>query len=171
MIIEEGDLKFNFSELFDVIKFDDSHYYRNHFEKIQQGIKAIDILALKENENYMIEVKDYRHPDTAPLNQIQLVEDIIKKFIFSISAMYPMSYIVTQNQEQQIAKKFLENRILYLILHIEIPPQRRNLRQSNYNISNLQLELRRKLHAITNKTNIKVVSKDNLKNLPWSLLL
>ena len=171
MIIEEGNLKFDFPNSFIGIKFDDTTYYRNHFIKIQKGIKAIDILAVNNTENYMIEVKDYRHPDTVQLNQTQLVEDIIKKFIFSLSAIFPMSYIITKDEEQEIAKKFLENKILFLIFHIEIPPQRRNLRQSNYNISNLQLELRRKLHAITNKTNIKVVSQDNLKNLPWSLFL
>lgn len=169
MIIEEGKLKFNFSKSFDAIKFDDSIYYRKHFQKIQQGIKAIDILAINRDENYMIEVKDYTHPDTVPLEHTQLLEDIIKKFIFSISAIYPMSYIITQNEEQEIAKNFLKNRILFLILHIEIPRPRRNLKQSNYNLPNLQLELRRRLSTITNKTNIKVVSKSNLKDLPWSV--
>jgi len=169
MIMKEGNLKFDFPTFFNVIKFDDSIYYRNHFEKIQQGIKAIDILAINNHENYMIEVKDYTHPDTKPLNQTQLIESIIKKFIFSLSAIYPMSYISTVDEEQKIAKNFLENKILFLIFHIEIPPPRRNLRQSNYNLSNLQLTLRRKLFSITHKTNIKVVSKSNLNNLPWNV--
>ncbi|HIE59286.1 MAG TPA: hypothetical protein EYP82_05025, partial [Hydrogenothermaceae bacterium] len=61
MIMKEGNLKFDFPTFFNVIKFDDSIYYRNHFEKIQQDIKAIDILAINNHENYMIEVKDYTH--------------------------------------------------------------------------------------------------------------
>jgi len=41
MIIKEGKLKFNFA--FNAIKLDDSHYYRNSFIKIQEGIKAVDM--------------------------------------------------------------------------------------------------------------------------------
>jgi len=170
MIIKEGKLTFNFPIPFNAISFDDTNYYRKHFIKIQEGIKAIDILAIKGNKNYIIEIKDYTHPETTDLSQIQLVEDIIKKVICSLSMIYPMSLEANDTNEQNIAIEFLQNRELFIIFHIEIPPPRRGLRQSKYKLANIQMKLRERLKSITSKSNIKVVSKSNLKNLPWSVI-
>ena len=167
MIIEEGNLKFNFS--FDVIKFDETIYYRNHFIKIQSGLKAIDILGIENNKNYMIEVKDYTHPDTKSMSEVELIEDLIKKILDSLSSIYSMSLYANDVGEKEMAIKFLANKELSLIFHIEIPPPRRGLKQALYNLSNMQLKLRNKLKSITNKTNIKVVSINNLSGLSWSV--
>jgi len=169
--MKEGKLEFNFALSFDVVSFDDTDYYRNHFVKIQKGIKAIDILAIHNSENYMIEVKDYTHPETKNLSEIQLIEDIIKKVICSLSAIYPMSFKANSQEEKNIASKFLRNSELFIIFHIELPPPRKGLKQSTFNIPNLQKALRKRLKVVTNKTNIKVVSKNNLKNLPWSVTI
>ena len=171
MIIREGKLTFDFPLPFNAISFDDTVYYRNHFMKIQEGIKAIDILTITNSENYMIEVKDYTHPETQQLSQIQLIEDIIKKIICSLSTIFPMSLKANNQVEKDIAINFLENTELYIIFYIEIPPPRRGLSQSKYKLSNIQTKLRDKLKSITNKSNIKVVSKNNLKNLPWSVTI
>jgi len=40
------------------IKLDETIYYRNHYIKIQNSLKAIDILTIKDNKNYFIEIKD-----------------------------------------------------------------------------------------------------------------
>ena len=165
----EGRLKFNFPTSFNVISFDDSNYYREYFIKIDNGLKAIDILAINNSQNYMIEVKDYTHPDTKNLSENQLIEDIFKKIICSLSAIYLMSLKANIQDEKDIANKFLENNELFIIFHIEIPPKRKGLRQSTFNIPILQQALRKKLKFITNKTNIKVVTKANLQNLPWSV--
>jgi len=164
MIIEEGKLQFDFPLPFNAIKFDDTIYYRNHFMKIQEGIKAIDILAITNSENYMIEVKDYTHPETEQLSQIQLIEDIIKKIICSLSAIYSMSLKANSQDEKDITNNFLKNEELHIVFHIEIPPPRRGLVQSRYRLSNIQTKLRDRLKSITSKSNIKVVSKANLQN-------
>ena len=168
MIIKEGNLKFNFS--FDAIKFDETIYYRNHFIKIQDGIKAIDILAVNKSDNYMIEVKDYTHPDTKDKKEGELIEDLIKKILDSLSSIYSMSLFANDVIEKEMAIKFLTNKNLFLIFHIETPPPRRGLEQSSYSLSNMQLRLRNKLKSVTTKTNIKVINKSNLKKLPWSVI-
>lgn len=167
MIIKEGRLQFDFP--FDAISFDNTIYYRKHFMQIQKGVKAIDILAIKGNRNYMIEIKDYTHPNTEELSQIQLIEDIVKKIICSLSTIYPMALNANNEDEKDISIKFLKNSELFIIFHIEIPPPRRGLSQSRYRLSNIQTKLRERLKSITSKSHIKVVSKDNLKNLPWSV--
>lgn len=52
-----------------------------------------------------------------------------------------------------------------VVLHIELAPQRRTLKQSNWDLSDLQIQLGRRLRAID--AHPKVVSKDNLQKLPF----
>jgi len=73
--------------------------------------------------------------------------------------------------EQKIVKEFLEKKELIIAFHIELPPQRRTLKQSNYDLGDMRKKLRDKLKLITDGQNIKIVSKNNLKNLPWSVTI
>ena len=169
MIIQEGKLKFDFA--FKAIKLDESLYYRNSFIKIQKGIKAVDILAVNKGTSYLIEVKDYTHPDTRQLEPSKLIEDIVKKVICSLAMLLPMRDKSMDKNEEEIVKEFLEKKELIIAFHIELPPQRKTLQQSNYDLGDMRKKLRDKLKLITDGQNIKVVSKDNLKNLPWSVTI
>jgi len=44
--ITEGKLHFDFPENWQVTKYDDWVFYKNQFGKLQDGLKAIDILAI-----------------------------------------------------------------------------------------------------------------------------
>ena len=77
MQIIEGKLIFDFD--CEAIKFDDSTFYRQHFSKITPGIKAVDILAVKQKIGYLIEIKDYTNPNTQNLTMKKLVEMVINK--------------------------------------------------------------------------------------------
>ena len=167
MTIEEGKLKFEFE--FQAIKLDDSLYYRNSFVKIQKGLKAVDILAVDKSTSYLIEVKDYTHPNTQQLELSKLVDDITKKVICSLAMLLPMREKSTDITEARIIQEFLKKRELIVVFHIELPPPRRTLRQSTWNPEDIRKKLREKLEAITTKSNIQVVSKNNLKNLPWQV--
>lgn len=58
MIINEDKLNFKFDEeQFKAIKFDDTNFYRNYFNKLPEA-KGVDILAKSENELLFIEIKD-----------------------------------------------------------------------------------------------------------------
>ena len=166
-MIQEGKLKFEFA--FKAIKLDDSLYYRNSFMKVQNGLKAVDILAVDNTTSYLIEVKDYTHPDTKQLEPSKLIEDIVKKVVCSLAILLPMREKSTDATEQEIIKEFLEKKELIIVFHIELPPRRRTLRQSNYDLVDIRKRLKDKLKSIADGKNIKVVSKDNLKSLPWSV--
>jgi len=56
MQIIEGNLIFDFD--CDAIKFDDSTFYRKHFSKMTNGIKAVDILAVNQEIGYLIEISN-----------------------------------------------------------------------------------------------------------------
>lgn len=56
-ILEEGSLSFNFKDEYNVIKFDDSRFYRNHYNHLPEA-KGVDFIAYNDNEVIFIEVKD-----------------------------------------------------------------------------------------------------------------
>ncbi|MCX7067964.1 MAG: hypothetical protein NTW85_09780 [Methylococcales bacterium] len=165
-IIKEGNLSFIFD--FDAIKFDDTSYYREHFSKIQNDIAAVDILAVNNGIGYLIEIKDYTHPDTENLTSSNLIDAIVKKVISTLSAILPMKNNAGNPEEKKIAEYFVNSSQIKVVLHIEKPPARRTLKQSCYDFQNIETSLKRKLKPID--AHPKVVSKENLKSLPWVVI-
>ncbi len=164
MQIIEGKLIFNFD--CDAIKFDESTFYRKHFSQITNGIKAVDILAVNHEIGYLIEIKDYTDPNTKNLTLKELIEIVINKVISTLAAILPMKISVNNSViEKNFARTFLRANEIKVIVHIELPPKRRTLKQSNWDLSNLQIQLGRRLKAID--AHPKIVSKDELPNLPW----
>ena len=163
--ITEDKLEFVFD--FDAIKLDDTDYYRKKFQKVQNNLKVIDILAVDDRKNYFIEIKDYTYPDTEPIKQIALIEAIVKKVVCSLSMLYPMSLKADSQEERDISKSFFTKKSLTIVLHIEKPPPRDNLEQSKWDLSKLQMKLKQRLRYISDS--VKVVSINKMQNLPWSV--
>lgn len=57
MVIEESNLAFKFSEDWQVIKFDDTDFYRDRFNKLP-GAKGVDIISNSKEVIQFIEVKN-----------------------------------------------------------------------------------------------------------------
>ncbi len=125
-IITEGNLSFTFE--FDAIKFDDTSYYREHFSRIQNDIAAVDILAVNNGIGYLIEIKDYTHPDTENLTSSDLIEAIVKKVISTLSAILPMkNYASIPTEEKETVTLFSKTNEIKVFLHLELPPPRSKL--------------------------------------------
>lgn len=167
MTIKEDKLEFIFG--FNAIKLDDTNYYLKNFQKVQNNLKVIDILAIDNRKNYFIEIKDYTYPHTKSIKRVELVDAIIKKVICSLSMLYPMSFKALDVDERDIAKLFFEKSNLTIVLHIEKPPLRTQLEQSKWDLSDLQLMLKKRLKNISNS--VKVVSISKMQKLPWSVTI
>lgn len=57
MVIEESNLKFEFEEEVEAIKFDDTDFYRKEFNKLPEG-KGVDIIACSSDCIQFIEIKN-----------------------------------------------------------------------------------------------------------------
>ena len=65
--ITEGDLTFSFPDCCQASKYDDWSFYRKQFQAVAGESKAVDILCVKCNTSWLIEIKDYQqHPRTNP---------------------------------------------------------------------------------------------------------
>jgi Holliday junction resolvase len=67
--------------------FDDTAFYRNHFSRITNAIKAVDIVAVNKEIGYLIEIKDYTYPNTKNLSMNELIEAVINKVISTLAAI------------------------------------------------------------------------------------
>ena len=116
--ITEKRLTFEFPDNFDVIKYDDTQFYRKKFIKISDGVKAVDIIAVDHSTTYLIEIKDFTHPDTKSKN-VNLVDVVIQKVLFTLSALLPMKINGSPKEKNIAEKTFLTKRIA-VVLHLGI---------------------------------------------------
>jgi hypothetical protein len=164
-IIEEKNLRFSFE--FDAIKFDDTSYYRDCFNKIKNGTKAIDILAVNSNIGYLIEIRDYTHPATKDKKLIDLIEAILNKVISTLAAILPMKNNANIQLEKDIATLFSKTTEIKIFLHIEFPPPESNLEQASWSCQKIQMKLKRRLQSID--VDPQVVTKKYPDNFPWKV--
>ena len=84
--IAEGQLTFDFPDSWRASKFDEWSFYRNQFQQVCNGTKAVDILAVEPRACFWaIEAKDYRrHQRTKAIN---LADEIAEKVRDSVAAL------------------------------------------------------------------------------------
>jgi hypothetical protein len=165
--IIENQLTFEFPNNFDVIKYDDSQFFRKNLIKISDKIKAVDIIAVNHSTTYLIEIKDYRHPNTRS-KTVDLVDIVIQKVLSTLSALLPMKMNGT-SEEKNIAEKAFSTKRIAVILHLEIPKYKTKIKQSFIKQDNLQIDLKRKIKPIG--VYPKVVSKDKMGPFKWKVYL
>lgn len=155
-------LMFTFPDHWEASKYDEWSFYRNQFSKVRTGIKAVDVIAIDPNKvGFMIEVKDYRHPDTEKPSQLPAA--IADKVLHTLSAMLPAKMHATHPDEKRIAANLLKCDDLRVIAHIELPPRHRGV----VDPADLRQKLRELLRAID--PHVKVVSTANMQGLAWTV--
>ncbi|GKS97631.1 hypothetical protein [Acidovorax sp. SUPP2825] len=110
-------LNFTFPDAWDVSKYDEWSFYRNHFIKLCNGLKAVDVVALSpEKAAYLIEVKDYRHPQTEKPSF--LADAIAMKVLHTLAVFLPAKFNASEG-ERSISEKLLKCDKLNIVVHIE----------------------------------------------------
>lgn len=155
-------LQFNFPDDWKVSKYDDWTFYRNHFSKQGPGIKAVDAIALSPGKDaYLIEVKDYRHPETEKPSG--LAEAVANKVLYTLAAMLP-ARLHALGEEKTLAKDMLRCSGLQVVLHVELPSGHR---QSLVDLADIKQKLKTLLRAVD--TNPKIVSIQMPRNTAWTV--
>lgn len=58
--IVEGSLAFRFPDNCQASKYEDWAFYRNQFQAIAKGSKAVDFVCVTDAACWLVEIKDYR---------------------------------------------------------------------------------------------------------------
>lgn len=160
MILNVDGLQFDFPADWQASKYDDWIYYRQHLFKCMDGIKAVDILAFSPSQTaFLIEVKDYRHPDT--VKPSQLPEAVFNKVLHTLAALLPAAIHANNAEEKKISCQILGATKIQVVLHVEQP------RSHSYvvDLADLKQKLKRMLRAID--PHPKVVCMKNLQKMDW----
>ena len=165
--IEEGGLKFTFPNHCEATKYDDWAFYRQQFQSVAGGAKAVDILCLQQDVSWLIEIKDYRqHPRTKPSD---LGDDMARKVRDTLAGLAAANANANDEGEQAMAQCALAKRQWRVVLHLEqqsVPPS--PLRLQAIDPANVLEKLRRNLKAIDAQP--MVVSMQNPgSGIPWTV--
>ena len=164
--VEEGDLKFSFPDHCEASKYDDWAFYRNQFQSVAGGSKAVDFLCLTEDAACLVEVKDYRqHPRT---KLTDLGDEIATKVRDTLSGLAAASANANDNEERALARRILAKRRWRVALHLEQPRVRSRLRPQPFDIPNVVLKLRSQLKPID--AHPLVLDRQTVRDdIPWTV--
>ncbi|MCX4218622.1 MULTISPECIES: hypothetical protein [Pseudomonas] len=156
-------LFFSFPEEWRASKFDEWGYYRNHFLKQRDKIKAIDILVLSpENTAFLVEVKDYRHPQA--VKPSDLPEAIANKVFCTLAALLPARlHASTEDDERELSRDVLNCQRLQIVVHIEQP----QAHLPKVDLADVKQKLKKLLRAID--AHPKIVSMTKPQGMVWSV--
>ena len=142
--IEEGDLTFSFPDHCEAGKYDDWAFYRNQFQAVAGGSKAVDILCLclADRVAWLVEIKDYRrHRRT---KSTDLWDEVATKVRDTLSGLAAASANANDADEKTLARRALSMHRWRVALHLEPPNVTSGLRPRAIDPANIISKLRSK---------------------------
>ena len=163
-----GDLTFSFPNHCeaDKYKYDDWSFYRNQFQSVAGGSKAVDILYLEDDAAWLVEIKDYRvHPRT---KSIALCDEVAIKVRDTLSGLAAASANANNPDEQALARRALAMRRWRVALHLEQTNVTSRLRPQVIDPASMKSKLRKGLKAIDAHPAIVDLQRSH-PDIPWTV--
>jgi len=162
-------LLFSFSNQWIVTKYDEWKFYRHHWSRMWNGIKAVDLLAVDHDRTaWFIEVKDYtrmdhgsdERPEASNLGQV-----VALKVFDTLAAMLPAKVNATDDDEKKVALSISRAKRLRVVLHLEQPATKSRLRPRAIDPADIRQKLKQLLKSID--AHPAVVSIGEMAGLDW----
>ena len=164
--IDEGDLKFSFPDYCEAAKYDEWSFYRNQFQSVASGSKAVDILCLSNDATWLIEIKDYRRHPRQKLSDID--DEVASKVRDTLAGLAAASASANCRDERALARRALRKHRWRVALHLEHPNERSRLWQRESRVANVLSKIRTKVKAID--AHPVVLDRDTRRpNVPWTV--
>lgn len=161
-VLDIDGLTFSFPDRWEASKFDEWSFYRNQFAKQGSGIKAVDAIAVDPGKHaFLIEVKDYRHPETEKPSQ--LPNALANKVLHTLAAMLPAKLHASEAAEKKLAGQVLKCVSLRVVVHIELPPRHIPV----VDLADVKQKLGQLLRAVD--AHPKIVSMRDMKGVGWTV--
>ncbi len=163
-IINEGDLTFTFNQGCSASKYDEWSFYRNQFQKVCGGERAIDIICFNNNDIWLIEIKDYRRPNTSKVSDLH--KKLAIKVKDTLAGLVAAQYNANENAEKTFARDALRTSRLSLVFHLEQPQKTSKLFPRAIDPADLLQKLKGQLKAID--AHPRIVDRHTIRaNMPW----
>jgi hypothetical protein len=139
----EGRLSFEFVGVDFAEKYDEWRHYRNKFNSACGSSKAVDFIVSKDNELWLIEVKDFRrNRRTKP---IDLADEIALKVRDTMAGLVSTKFVGANPGEVTASASALSKGKLRVALHLEQPRNPSRLFPISVNPANIKMKLRQNL--------------------------
>jgi hypothetical protein len=147
-------------------KFDSWVFYNQHFCRVQDGLKAVDIVAVSpDGVVYLIEFKDYRNRKREKTET--LLSEFIGKTLSTLAALLPAGCNARDSDEQALARRALSSVRTKLILHLDQSKPGNKLFPPVADAAALTQKLRGRLRSID--THPKVCNSGAMAGVPWTV--
>lgn len=167
--IVEGGLTFRFPANCQASKYDDWPFYRNQFQSVARGSKAVDIVCITAKECWLVEIKDYgQHGRT---KAIDIGHELATKVRDTLAGLASAAKNANSPLERKIALQAMaSNRRWRVALHLEQTATPNRLRPTPIDTSKLLQKLRGKklLKAVDAHPVISDRSTPSRK-IPWTV--
>ncbi len=165
-VLLEGRLQFTFGAASLVTKYDDWSFFRNQFQNICGGAKAVDMLCLSGKTCWLIEIKDYRqHPRTKPQD---IGDEMAIKVRDTLAGLFAACCNAHNQDEKAFAQQALRSTRIKVVLHLEQPQKHSRLFPRAIDPAAVLQSLKRQLKAID--AHPAVVNKNSLSGkMDWQV--
>lgn len=137
---DEGHLRFEFRNVEFAEKYDGWRHYRNKFSRACGSAKAVDFIVAKDNEIWLIEVKDYRQHNRT--RQIELWDEIALKVRDTMAGLVSTKFVGADDGEKRTSQLALGKKKLRVALHLEQAANPSRLFPRAFNPANIQIKLK-----------------------------
>jgi hypothetical protein len=162
----EDQLAFTFPDNWSVTKYDEWSFYRNQFQNCCCGNKAVDFIALtQDNILWLIEIKDYRGV-LERSKDIELWDEIALKVRDTLAGLLAAK-MDTTHDNTAFANSALNSKKLRVVLHLEQPVQHSKLFPRLFNRSIIQQKIKQLIKPID--AHPIVLESTQMSGVAWSV--
>lgn len=163
--LEDGGLAFEFpNDGSDAARYDAWSFYRNQFQAVCGGAKAVDFLFVATARTWLIEVKDYRRQPRT--KAVDLADEVAAKVRDTLAGLAACRCNANDADEQRIAHRALTNPSLGVVLHLEQPATPSRLFPRVADPANLTQKLKQLLKPVD--PHPRVVDRRD-RSTPWTV--
>ncbi|HBP53101.1 MAG TPA: hypothetical protein DD643_01530 [Synechococcus sp. UBA8638] len=141
--ITERDLTFRFLDGCQAVKYDarsdDWSFYRDQFEPVAGGSKAVDILCVEGDASWLIEIKDYRQcsPQRDLPRPSEIADVLAKKVRDTLAGLAAPAKVANDVDQQNLARRALKTSRWRVVLHLEQSTTAQKIERNFINVANL----------------------------------
>ena len=165
--LQEGNLTFDFPDDGpDVAKYDEWSFFRNQFQKVCGGVKAVDFVFVETARTWLIEVKDYRHHRRT--KAADLASEVAAKVRDTLAGLAACRCNANDETEQRIADRALSTASIGVVLHLEQPVRPSKLAPRVADPADLTQKLKQLLKPVD--PHPRVVDRESLHaSMDWTV--
>lgn len=161
----ESNLRWTFPDGWKVIKYDDSTWYRKHFQACADS-KAVDFIVVGSAEAWLVEVKDFTRTPPTP-HKAQLWEAVTQKVRDSLAGALAGAWRA-EPHEREVFRALMAATTIRVVLHLERPKHVSGPFSKLPDAADLRDKLRKTLRAVDTKVLVRDSSTTH-PSVPWTV--